>query len=181
MLWFFNLTNFLSPQLGEGMLFLTNFLAISANLEQVWILRQHFLRPKLEGGLFKKSETNFWPIFSEFQQIWNNFDFIPKFKKNNFWSIFSPCHFGHFGVSLSTFFVPNWGEEGMGKNIRKLFLINFLAISANLGQLWFFCPHFFRPKLWGGIKKIRKLFLINFLAISANLGQVWFFVMENGE
>ena len=79
--------------------------------------------------VISETKTNFRPIFSAFQPIWYNFDF------------FYP------------FFVPNMGRGGgVGQQIQKLFPTNFLAISANSGQLWFFScwPNFFSG--WGGQK-----------------------------
>ena len=91
-------------------LFLNNFLAISANLEQVSFFLPIFLHPKLGGGV-NKSETHFRPIFSPFQLIWDNFDFF------HFDQLFFP---------------------GGGQKIRNPFPTNFLAISTNLGQPFFF-------------------------------------------
>ena len=85
------------------------------------------------------------------------FDHINQFPSSHvFW-----CHF--WPICL----VPNWGGEA--KKIRKWLPTNFLAILANLEQLWFCC--FVTKCLFGRRTKNPKKFLTNLLAILANLEQ----------
>ena len=64
----------------------------------------------------------------------------------------------------------------------EIVLINFIAISDNLEQRFFFWPKF-RPQLllfcflgWGGegVTKVQLLVLTKFLAISGNLDELYF-------
>ena len=66
----------------------------------------------------------------------------------------------------------------------KLFWTNFLAISGNLEQLWFFsfltkifCTA--SKKILGGGRKVQKSISTNFLAISGNFEQLWFFHFQH--
>ena len=79
-------------------------------------------------------------------------------------------HFSQLGATLIFFMLTTFFSEGggEGQKIQKLFRTNFLANSANLGQLCFFHVDQIIFRGAGG-SKIRKLFPTNFLAISANL------------
>ena len=70
-----------------------HFLALSANLEQLWFLQLTiFCSPQVvEEGTYKilkvisvkKSGNSFRPICSPFQPIWDNFDFFPFWPKKS--------------------------------------------------------------------------------------------------
>ena len=96
-------------------------------------------------GVAKKSKNHFRPIFFPFQAILNNFDFISFLTKQ---ICTSPNFF--------------WGGA---KKSKTSFSTNFLAISGNFEQLWFFFifdkKNVYVPQIFfggGGLKSSKIIF-----------------------
>ena len=123
-------------------MFLTNFLAISCNFEQ--------LRFFPFDGFFFRCPIFFWGGAKKFKIIFDQFSRHLR----QFWTTLIFFHFWQKNVVRPPIFIFFLG--GGGLKLQKLFSTNFLAIACNFEQLWFLSilTFFFGGGGRGGYPKI---------------------------
>ena len=150
-LWFFHFWPlFLVPNRGcrRGWLPTKRYLwqkkfSISANWEQSWVFLYKFFLPWFGGGAgVNKSKNNFRPIFSPFQPIWSNFDFV------HFWQNFFPGggegglnKSGNYFRPIFLPFQPIWGSFNFVRGGTPKFIFTIFHLVR---PIWM-CKQKFRP------------------------------------